>query len=134
MKIMVTGASGFVGSAVLQTLLKSGHDVVGLVRSEGAAQAVTDLGATAHMGDVNDIDTLLDPLGRADAVIHTAFSHDFTKFAANCEADRVAILAMGQVLKDRGTPLVVTSAIGVLPQGQPVNENTSPVSGARRHL
>lgn len=117
MRIFVTGASGFVGSAVVQDLLGAGHQVLGLVRTEEAAARLVATGARAQIGTLEDHDGLKKGAASADAVIHTAFRHDFTSFAANCELDRDAIEAIGSVLEGTDKPLLVTSGCAVVPSG-----------------
>ncbi len=109
MCIFLTGASGFIGSRILPALQASGHQVIGLARSESTAQAVKVAGAEVHRGTLDAPESLLAGVGNADAVIHTAFDHDFSRFAANCEKDRQAILALGQALRGSTRPLVITS-------------------------
>ncbi|VCV78653.1 putative sugar epimerase YhfK [Klebsiella pneumoniae] len=88
MRIFLTGASGFIGSRILPALQASGHQVIGLARSESTAQALKAAGAEVHRGTLDAPESLLAGVGNADAVIHTAFDHDFSRFAANCEKDR----------------------------------------------
>lgn len=114
MKVFVTGASGWVGSVVTQELLRNGHSVLGLARSDDSAVKVAAMGAEVLRGDVQDIDSLVTGAQSADGVIHTAFIHDFTKFAENCEIDRRAITAMADVLAGSNKPFVVTSGTGVV--------------------
>jgi nucleoside-diphosphate-sugar epimerase len=128
MRIFITGASGFVGSAVVRELTAVGHEVVGLARSDAAAQLVRDAGATAYRGDLEDLDRLARAASASDAVIHTGFLHDFSKFKASCELDRGVIAALGTALVGSTRPLIVTSAIGVLPAGHIVTEQTMPRS------
>ncbi len=109
MRIFLTGASGFIGSRILPALQASGHQVIGLARSESTAQALKAAGAEVHRGTLDAPESLLAGVGNADAVIHTAFDHDFSRFAANCEKDRQAILALGQALRGSTRPLVITS-------------------------
>ena len=109
MRIFLTGASGFIGSRILPALQASGHQVIGLARSESTAQALKAAGAEVHCGTLDAPESLLAGVGNADAVIHTAFDHDFSRFAANCEKDRQAILALGQALRGSTRPLVITS-------------------------
>jgi nucleoside-diphosphate-sugar epimerase len=127
MKIFVTGASGFVGSAVVRELLHAGHRVLGLARTEAASQLIARVGATPHHGDLEDLDTLRSGASASDAVIHTGFIHDFANFKQCCELDRRVIDALGGALAGSARPLVVTSAIGLLPRGH-VTERTMPLS------
>lgn len=128
MKVFVTGASGFVGSAVVKELLRAGHEVLGLARSEDSAQALTKAGASVHRGDIYDLESLKAGAAVCDAVIHTAFNHDFSKFKENCETDRKVITAMGSALKGTDKPLVITSGIGVLRKSQTLVESDLPPS------
>jgi nucleoside-diphosphate-sugar epimerase len=114
MRVFVTGASGFIGSAVVQELLNNGYQVLGLARSDQSAQAIEKMGAEVHRGDVSDTDSLVRGTENSDGVLHLGFIHDFSKFKENCEIDRKAILAMGEVLKGSNRPLIVSSGVGVL--------------------
>jgi len=130
MKVFVTGATGFVGSAVVKELLQAGHQVLGLVRSENGAKALRSLGAEVHFGDLNDIESICNGAALADGVIHTAFNHDdFTVFKESCENDRRIIEALGKVYMGDERPIVITSALGLLPRGRVVYENDMPASG-----
>jgi len=128
MRVFVTGASGFVGSAIVNDLLSAGHQVLGLVRSDKGAEQVKAAGADALLGDVDDLDVLKQGAEACDAVIHTAFNHDFSQYKANCEADRRVIEGMGEMLAGTGKPLVVTSGVGLLSYGRAVNEDDLPPS------
>ncbi|WP_353719981.1 SDR family oxidoreductase [Dyadobacter sp. 676] len=123
MRVFVTGASGFVGSAIVDELLKNGHEVLGLVRSDKSAGALEAAGATPLRGDVNDAGVLYAGATNADAVIHTAFNHDFSQYKANCEADRQVIKTLGEALAGSGKPLVVTSGTGILHYDRPITED-----------
>jgi nucleoside-diphosphate-sugar epimerase len=128
MRIFVSGASGFVGSAVVAELVQAGHQVLGLARSDSSAQALVAAGAQVQRGDLNDLASLHRAVAVSDAVIHTAFNHDFSRFPVSCEEDRQVITAMGVMLAGTGRPLIVTSAIAVAQAapGQSATEDDSP--------
>ena len=113
MRIFLTGATGFIGSHILPQLLAAGHQVLGLTRSDAGARALVQAGAEPHCGTLHDLDSLRAGAARADAVIHTAFDHDFSNFVANCEKDRRAITALGGPLAGSDRPLIITSGTGM---------------------
>lgn len=126
MRVFVTGASGFVGSAIVQELLQAGHKVLGMVRSESAAEALVKAGAEAHFGNLNDAESIKKGAAQCDAVIHTAFNHDFSRYKDNCEDDRRVIQALSDVLTGTNRPLVVTSGVGILRKDNLFTENDAP--------
>ncbi|WP_193045552.1 SDR family oxidoreductase [Mycolicibacterium baixiangningiae] len=111
MKIFVTGASGFIGSAVVAELVAAGHSVVGLARSDASADAVAAAGAQVHRGSLDDLDALRAGADASDGVIHLAFRHDFDDYANAAELDRQAIDTLGSALAGSGRPFVVTSGM-----------------------
>lgn len=126
MRILVTGATGFVGSAIVGGLINAGHQVLGLTRSEAGARSLTAAGAEALLGNIEDLDSLRRAAVMADGVIHTAFNHDFSTFVANCEADRQVVDALGAALQGSDRPFIITSVAGLgstIP-GQPATEDS----------
>ena len=113
MQIFITGATGFIGSAVIPELLSAGHQVLGLTRSQQGADLLRAMGAEAHLGALEDLDSLTRGAERADAVIHLAFDHDFSNYEANCRKDTDAIAALGKSLVGSERPMLITSAIGM---------------------
>jgi len=118
MRVFVTGASGFVGSAIVKELLSAGHAVLGLVRSDKGTKQLALTGAEVYRGDVNDLEFIQKGAAACDAIIHTAFNHDFSQFKANCEADRKVIEALGDALAGTDKPIVITSGVGLLNYGR----------------
>lgn len=113
MRVFLTGATGFIGSHVLRDLLAAGHEVIGLTRSDAGAEKLARAGASAHLATLEEPERLAAGAETADAVIHTAFDHDFSNFAANCLKDQRVIAALGAVLKGSDRPLVITSGVGM---------------------
>jgi nucleoside-diphosphate-sugar epimerase len=127
MRVFVTGASGFIGSAIVQELIGAAHKVLGLARSDAAAKSVAAAGADVHRGALDDVDSLRRGAVAADGVIHTAFNHDFSSFAASVQTDKVAIEALGAALAGSGRPLIVTSGVLGL-----ATEDDSPIGAIPR--
>ena len=117
MRVFLTGATGFIGSAIVPELINAGHQVLGLARSEAAAKQLAAAGTEAHRGDLTDPASLAAGARACDGVIHTAFIHDFANMPASSATDRDAIDAMGAALAGSDRPLVVTSGIGIVGPG-----------------
>jgi nucleoside-diphosphate-sugar epimerase len=132
MRVFVTGATGFIGSALVKELIAAGHQVIGVHRSEEKAPALAAAGAEVYRGSIDDPDGLKDGAARSDGVIHLAFNHDFSKFAANCETDRRVIETLGSVLAGSTRPLIVTSgtAIAKVPPGVLAREDAPRVASS----
>lgn len=133
MRVFITGATGFIGSAVVRELLNAGHQVVGLARSDKSAAALTAAGAEVHHGDLDDLDSLREGAGASDGVIHLAFKHDFASFEAAAAADSLAIEAIGAALKGTGKPFVATlGTLMLMPGILGTEEQASTQSTPRR--
>lgn len=118
MRVFFTGATGFIGSAVIRELLDSGHRVLGLARSDASAAALQAVGAEAHRGALDDVDSLRRGAAAADGVVHTAWIQNFSDMAGSAAVDLRAIEAMGEALEGSGRPLVITSGVAALPAGR----------------
>jgi nucleoside-diphosphate-sugar epimerase len=126
MRVFVTGAAGFIGSATTKELIANGHQVLGLSRSDANAEAIRKMGAEVHRGSLADLDSLRGGAKAADGVIHTAFNHDFSQFAVNAEEDRRALEAMAMVLEGTNKPLISTSGLMGLAPGATATEDMAP--------
>ena len=133
MRVFVTGATGFIGNAVVSDLLAAGHTVLGLARSDSAAETLKRLGAEVHRGELSDLDSLVAGARAADGVVHLAFIHDFNNYAQSIEADRSAIRAMTAALEGSGKPFVGTSGSMLLASGRTGAETDSPPTEGHVH-
>lgn len=134
MRVFVTGATGFIGSAIARELQAAGHRVLGLARNDAAVAALEAMGVEAHRGELADIDSLVAGATACDGVIHMAFIHDFSAYAASVEADLRAVDAMLRALEGTGKPFVGTCGTALLANGRLGTEADAPVPGAAGHM
>ncbi|AYD02402.1 SDR family oxidoreductase [Neorhizobium sp. NCHU2750] len=125
MRIFLTGATGFIGSRIVPELIGAGHQVIGMTRSDAGAKALEAAGVEVHRGTLEEPESLRRGAEKADAVIHTAFDHDFSRFVENCAKDTRVIAAMGEALKGSNRPIIITSGtgLGIAEHGQPAVED-----------
>ena len=128
MRVFVTGAAGFIGTATTRELIANGHEVLGLARSAANIAALEKLGAQVHRGSLEDLDSLRAGAKQTDGTIHLAFIHDFSKFAENGQIDKRAIEAMGDILSGTNKPFIVTSGTGMISPGTAVTEDMRPTA------
>jgi nucleoside-diphosphate-sugar epimerase len=134
MRIFVTGASGWIASAVVPELLAAGHQVLGLARSDTAAAKVAALGADVQRGDLNDLDGLRAAAAATDGVVHLGYNHDFSQMGAAAETDRAVIDAFGEVLAGSDRPLLIASGVLGLANGRTATEDDRPDAAAHRRV
>jgi nucleoside-diphosphate-sugar epimerase len=134
MRVFVTGATGFIGTAVVRELVSAGHKVLGLARSVAAADTLTRMGVEAHRGELSDIDNLVAAARSCEGVIHMAFIHDFSSYTAAAETDRRAVEALTRALEGSGKPFVLTSGTALLAPGRIATEEDLPAPGSAAYL
>ncbi|KAI4210469.1 MAG: hypothetical protein LQ351_006695 [Letrouitia transgressa] len=127
MRVFITGAAGFIGSATVEELIKHGHQVLGLTRSDASAEAIIKAGGEPHRGELKDLESLKRGAAASDGVVHLAFNHDFQDFGGSCATDRAAIEAMGEALAGSGKPLLIASGTLGLPKGEIGTEDSDHV-------
>lgn len=126
MRVFVTGATGFIGQAVVQELLEAGHSVIGLARSDASADALKAKGVDAIRGSLEDLEAVKQGASESDGIINLAFNHDFTKFSENAKVEYAAIMAMGDILAGTNRPIVLASGTMMLPKSKLGTEDTGP--------
>ena len=133
MRVFVTGATGHIGSALVPELLQAGHRVTGLARSDKSAAALAAIGAEAHRGDIDDLDSLREGAAQSDGVVHLAYNHDFADFLGSAEKDLRAIEAIGEALVGSDRPFVTTSGTLILSfvEGRLATEHDTLPAGPR---
>lgn len=129
MRVFVTGATGFIGAAIVRELLTAEHEVLGLARSDAAADTLARLGVEAHKGELSDVESLAAGARACDGVIHAAFIRNFSAYAASAETDRRAIEALAGALEGSGKPFVSTSVTTLLAPGHTGTEDDGPMPG-----